>query len=313
MSSTVAVAGGTGGLGRALIEAILADGKFDVVILARKYDEEKEKQIGARILQVDYTNIEALTKVLEDNAAHTVISTLNIISSTEPELNLITAADKSALTKRYVGNVWGVDYTDEFMNMSPLFQAKHAVTDALDSTSLEHTVWYTGYFADYYLMPHAKSYLNMMTAVVDMANNTGTIPGSGNVPVVFTYTQDVARYVAASLTLPRWSSRTWLVGDKVTWNEVVALAESAKGVRFNVTYDSVKTMKAGRVTALPSHLEMRAIISQEVLEGILSLYGLLFEAGVFNLNPEHTIGQDFPEIKVKTFKQLITEAWGGKL
>jgi uncharacterized protein YbjT (DUF2867 family) len=36
MSSTVAVAGGTGGLGRALIEAILADGKFDVVILARK-------------------------------------------------------------------------------------------------------------------------------------------------------------------------------------------------------------------------------------------------------------------------------------
>lgn len=51
--------------------------------------------------------------MLEDNAVHTVISTLNIISSTEPELNLIKAADKSALTKRYVGNVWGVDYTDE--------------------------------------------------------------------------------------------------------------------------------------------------------------------------------------------------------
>ncbi|WAO87485.1 NmrA domain-containing protein [Fusarium falciforme] len=299
MSSTVAVAGGTGGLGRALIEAILADGKFDVVILARKYDEEKEKQIGARILQVDYTNIEALTKVLED-------------LSTEPEFNLIAAADKSTPTKRYVGNVWGVDYTDEFVNRSPLFQAKHAVTDALDSTSLEHTVWYTGYFADYYLMPHAKSYLNMMTAVVDMANNTAAIPGSGNVPVVFTYTQDVARYVAASLTLPRWSSRTWLVGDKVTWNEVVALAESAKGVKFNVTYDSVETMKAGRVTALPSHLQMRAFIPQEVLEGILSLYGLLFEAGVFDLNPEHTIRQDFPEIKVKTFKELITEAWGRK-
>lgn len=35
MPSTVAVAGGTGGLGRALIEAILADGKFNVVIPAR--------------------------------------------------------------------------------------------------------------------------------------------------------------------------------------------------------------------------------------------------------------------------------------
>jgi hypothetical protein len=182
----------------------------------------------------------------------------------------------------------------------------------LDSTSLEHTVWYTGYFADYYLMPHTKSYLNMMTAVVDMANNTAAIPGSGNVPVAFTYTQDVARFVAASLTLPRWSSRTWVVGDKVTWNKVVALAESAKGVKFNVTYDSVEMMKAGRVTALPSHLEMRALIPQEVLEGILSLYGLLFEAGVFDLKPEHTIREDFPNIKVKSFKELMTEAWGRK-
>ena len=140
-------------------------------------------------------------------------------------------------------------------------------------------------------MPHAKSYLKMMAAVVDMVNNSAAIPGSGNVPVAFTHTQDVARYVAASLTLPRWSSRTWLVGGKVTWNEVVALAERAKGIKFNVVYDSVEMMKAGRVTALPSQLEMRTFIPQEILEGNLSLYGLLFEAGVF---------------------ELIPEAWGGK-
>lgn len=92
----------------------------------------------------------------------------------------------------------------------------------------------------------------------------------------------------------------------------MALAERAKGIKFNVVYDSVETMKAGRVTALPSHLEMRTFIPQEILEGILSLYGLLFEAGVFDLKPEHTIRQDFPDIKVKTLKELITEAWGGK-
>lgn len=32
----VAVAGGTGKLGRAIVEAILADGKFEVVILGRE-------------------------------------------------------------------------------------------------------------------------------------------------------------------------------------------------------------------------------------------------------------------------------------
>lgn len=36
MSSLIAVAGGTGNLGRTIVEAIVADGKFEVVILARK-------------------------------------------------------------------------------------------------------------------------------------------------------------------------------------------------------------------------------------------------------------------------------------
>lgn len=32
----VAVAGGTGGLGRALVDAIIADGKYELKILSRK-------------------------------------------------------------------------------------------------------------------------------------------------------------------------------------------------------------------------------------------------------------------------------------
>lgn len=36
MSSLIAVAGGTGNLGRTIVEAIVADGKFEVVILGRK-------------------------------------------------------------------------------------------------------------------------------------------------------------------------------------------------------------------------------------------------------------------------------------
>jgi uncharacterized protein YbjT (DUF2867 family) len=38
MSSLVAVAGGTGNLGRTIVEAIIADGKSQVVILAREVD-----------------------------------------------------------------------------------------------------------------------------------------------------------------------------------------------------------------------------------------------------------------------------------
>jgi uncharacterized protein YbjT (DUF2867 family) len=37
-SCTVAVAGGSGGLGRSITEAIVAVGKYEVVILSRKVD-----------------------------------------------------------------------------------------------------------------------------------------------------------------------------------------------------------------------------------------------------------------------------------
>lgn len=36
MSSIVAVAGGTGSLGRAIVEALVSNGKFEVLVLARE-------------------------------------------------------------------------------------------------------------------------------------------------------------------------------------------------------------------------------------------------------------------------------------
>ncbi|KAJ4199824.1 hypothetical protein NW767_007803 [Fusarium falciforme] len=129
MSSLVAVAGGTGNLGRTIVEAIIADGKFQVVILAREVDlgvvpvgnwltilqanAEKQKQIGAKILPVNYADVDALTKVLEDNNIETVISTLNTMGVVEPELNLIAAADRAKSTKRFVPSIWGAKYTQE--------------------------------------------------------------------------------------------------------------------------------------------------------------------------------------------------------
>ena len=63
-----------------------------------------------------------------------------------------------------------------------------------------------------------------------MDNNAAAISGSGNTPVVFTHTIDVAKFVAASLDLDKWDKRFFVKGDKLTWNEFLQLAEKAKGV-----------------------------------------------------------------------------------
>ncbi|XMA19293.1 hypothetical protein WAI453_012084 [Rhynchosporium graminicola] len=72
--SIVAVAGGTGKLGRAVVDGIVADGKFEVVVLAREAEDAKSKEIGARI---------------------------------------VAGAARSSTTMRYIPSVWGVPGTED--------------------------------------------------------------------------------------------------------------------------------------------------------------------------------------------------------
>lgn len=99
----------------------------------------------------------------------------------------------------------------------------------LEKTSLEWTIICNGAFLDYYGMPKVKSYLTPTAIVVDMAAAKAAIPGSGNTPVVFTYSGDVAKYTAAALTLPKWEKESYIIGDKLIWNEFVKLAEEVRG------------------------------------------------------------------------------------
>lgn len=67
------------------------------------------------------------------------------------------------------------------------------------------------------------------SVVLDIANNAAAIPGDGENPVVFTHSFDVADYVSRLLDLPKWDEESYIVGDKLTFNEFVKLAEEIKG------------------------------------------------------------------------------------
>ena len=61
------------------------------------------------MVAVDYSNIEQLTKTLEENNVHTVISATSMYdpTSAQSEINAISAAEKSAPTKRFIASNWG--------------------------------------------------------------------------------------------------------------------------------------------------------------------------------------------------------------
>lgn len=65
--------------------------------------------------------------------------------------------------------------------------------------------------------------------VVDLAGNKAAIPGSGNTPVVFTHTRDVAAATVKLVELPRWKVDNYIIGDKLSFNELVDKVQNIKG------------------------------------------------------------------------------------
>lgn len=65
------------------------------------------------MLAVDYSNVDSIVHVLEENKIDAVISTINSQNGTDSELALIEAAKISATTKRFIPSCWGLEYTPE--------------------------------------------------------------------------------------------------------------------------------------------------------------------------------------------------------
>jgi nucleoside-diphosphate-sugar epimerase len=104
------------------------------------------------------------------------------------------------------------------------WKALEATTDLDDWTVVRN-----GFFMDYWGMPKVPSTMPMFHIAVDIPNNMAAIPGDGTCEVEFTHTTDVARFVAASLTLKKWDHVTYVMGDRLSCNDLVKLVEAAKG------------------------------------------------------------------------------------
>ncbi|KAH7378891.1 hypothetical protein BKA64DRAFT_765783 [Cadophora sp. MPI-SDFR-AT-0126] len=302
----VAVAGRSGKLGRTIVEAILKQGEHKVVVLARSGNESKAKELGVPVLAIDYSDVEATKEVLQSNNITTVVSTLDTAKAgPDSEIALIKAADASTTTERYIPSFWGIRYTPEVAKTFPIAEGKIAILAALEASTLEYTNVINGLFADYFVGPKVPSYMGPFTMNLDMDNHAAAIPGSGNVPVSFTHTTDVARFAAGILSLSTWQPESVIVGQKLTWNEVVALAERAKGVKFDVTHDAVERLQRHEVTELPGHKIMYSYLPKPMFQGLAASFGLLFDGGFFDID----VDTNPVDIKVRSVEELMKESW----
>ncbi|KAK5788568.1 hypothetical protein VI817_009526 [Penicillium citrinum] len=254
---------------------------------------------------VDYDDISAMTKQLEQHNVHTVISAIGLISeeTSRSQLNLIEAADKSKSTARFIPSEFSFIQTEDLLAVDPSIKFWLNAVELLKASSLIYTRVIPGFFMDYWGMPHVKTNLQPYSFGVDISSRKAAIPGDGNDVICMTYTYDMAQYIIKALDLDEWPEFSIVVGDQVTYNQILGMAEEILGEKFDVTYDSIEQIEKGNVTnpQMPSDLGY----SEEELTELTALVSRLVVNGVFELPEENRLNELFPEVKPITMKDFL--------
>ncbi|KLO98697.1 uncharacterized protein FFB20_05740 [Fusarium fujikuroi] len=302
MVHVVAVAGGQGDVGKTIVEVLSQNQQNRVLVLSRKKLDDEST------IYVDYNDVSHIRDALEKHSVEVVISCLNVISpeASQAEVNLARASDSSSATHRFIASQWSIPTPQG----SPLPDFAAATLAVLSQTKLEYTVVSNGHFSDYYGYPKVKTYLKHADFLVDIANKAAALPGSGEDKVVFTYSFDVARFVDALVnTDEKWPKQTVIIGEKITANEIVAIAEATRGERFSVVHDEVNKLKSLRVTELPSLVEAYEFFPKPMLQTLFAAICLWIIEGHFDLRYEGSLNHMFPHIELTSVKELIDRAW----
>ncbi|CAH0024631.1 unnamed protein product [Clonostachys rhizophaga] len=320
MPTTVAVAGGSRGMGLAIVHELKKfPSLYTAKILSRKAEAALSEELGVKMVTVDYLDVEDITKVLEAEGVHTLISNVFISDGVTPsQHNLIRAAEASAVTKRFVPSTFDVPYDEEMASVLYTGGYKLDIERLLMTTkTLEWTRFHNGFFLDYYFSSKVKTFLTPGKYIADLDEKKAIIPGDGNVAVSFTHTLDVARFVVASLSLAHWPSRLYMFGDHLTWNEFIDLAEKASGSKFEKEYNDLEDLKSGDITRF-KQLKGWDVLYQywtkrmaERLPSAIQWFMGTGRADTYRYGPR--LNDLFPDIKPLTVKDALESYYKGTI
>ena len=296
----VVVAGGTGGIGRHVVNGIAATKKYVVKVFSRKGSSSSTNLTieGVEIVNVDYSDHASLVKELQ--GVHTVIVCLISLdkSSIDSQVNLLNAC-LEAKVKRFAPSEWaGTSGADTIIE---LYRAlKVPVYEKVKASGIEYTLFTNGMFMDYFASPQRPSAsLPPLTFGVDFNQGQANFVGTGDEPFCLTLADDVGRFVAAALELDKWEERLGMIGSRTTWNELIKLGEKVRGKKFVVN----------RTTA-DEALSQRDSKPENIMKNFMQEVFVALVQGEFDYEP--TLNRQCPQISPTTIEQFISKWWGGK-
>ncbi|KAL0934393.1 NmrA-like family protein [Colletotrichum truncatum] len=308
----IAVAGGTGDVGRTIVEVISSNPKNKIFTLSRKVKINPAPKGDNSVIIVDYSSVDDLKRALEVYEIDVVISCLALIdeATSHAEINLIRAANGSSKTTRMISSLWSIPSPPEYVPNFPFTIVTCIWIEELKKTTLEYTRIINGHFSDYYGYPFVKSHLKHADFLIDIANKTAVIPGTGDDKVAFTYSFDVAHYVDALVSTDiQWPKESKIIGDILTVNELVQMAEEARGQKFTIYRDSIENLHAFQPTELPSHADAYKLFPKLMLQMMFAVLSQWITQGLFDISLDGSLNRLFSHIKTKSVREIIKEAW----
>lgn len=233
MTTTVLVAGATGMLGNRIATQLIDQNDTDVRLLLRESvpsDPGKAAIVrtltdrGATVAVGDVTDPSSLSAATQ--GVDTVVSALQggetVIVDGQVAL-AEAAADRGV--RRFLASDFAIDLFAA-TEVGPQFEVRRRAAAEIEALPIEVVHVLNGAFMDGMLDP-------TQPGLLDVANGTVMLWGTGDEPFDVTTVEDTAKFAARVATDPEdRSGIRYVSGSRTTWNEVIAETEKLTGRTF---------------------------------------------------------------------------------
>jgi uncharacterized protein YbjT (DUF2867 family) len=220
MKQEILVVGITGMMGGKIANAILDRGEHEVRAMVRNLEQKRGElkaftDRGVKLVEGDVMQPAGLDAAVDGVSA--VVSAVNNMTEliVDGQTNLLRAAERQGV-KRFLPSDFSVDYRKVAMGDNYNLDMRKKFLPVVQDSKVAHTSVINGAFYEVVAAP--------FLGFVDMEKKQVTIWGDGEQKMEFTGTDDVAKYVAATVLDPRTENRALSVaGEVLSSNEVAAM------------------------------------------------------------------------------------------
>ncbi|RDW65624.1 hypothetical protein BP5796_10316 [Coleophoma crateriformis] len=309
----VAVAGGSGQVGREVVDALVAAKKHEITILSRTNVAISNSVPGVIWRTVDYNDKGELAEAL--HGIHTVLSFTQLLADPEntAQKNLIDAAVVAGV-KRFAPSQWGSASTIHM----PWWAGKDKITEYLKKVNengrvLEYTLFQPGLFMEYLAAPYKiAKHLEPLNTMIDFQNRRAIVVDGYDPIMTYTTVQDLAAVIVRAVDLDsEWPVVGGIRGNRVPISHILKVGEKVRGRPFTVEKVEVEDLENGILKTSwkleSSHPSVTGDQVEKMLKAVLIGTLLSSAKGAWDVSDE--INQLLPDFEFTQLEDFLTEVW----